>query len=556
MHDTSTTANISASVFVRAARALRPHAPTWALGIEQHASIRALTKGSAVLAVTTPAVGPLAQGLARWAFLRRPLDPALTGHLAGLEDAHLPSRNLAAAMNGRLDAPEEAEAMNELLDAGEAAMTARHLLSRLHQPDQALGWLALGWDRLLRMGNADLPRSLLEATALGDDLAPLVARLRAEWAALYLDPADALPQVEQLDPDLFGPWRDYLLAELALRCGDTERATAGLTELWKTMAWHPQLTLKLHALLHPTLTTTSDFSDVAVLLYSWNKAELLSATLQAVAASDLRQARVFVLDNGSTDHMTEVIGQAKQLFPEGHFHSLTLPVNLGAPAARNWLLSLPEVRASRWAAFLDDDVELPGHWLVQLVSEAERAELEGNPVDVVGCRVTSARRPHTVQSADYHLLPPNDSVKTFVDFAEKIMVFDNASNDFDLGLFGYCRPATSVSGCCHLLSLAGVERCGTFDIRFSPTQFDDLERDIRLGVAGLNVHYAGNLTIRHIQHSSLAKAQSLQAVAHVFGNKIKLEGKYTMDEIRALSGRMLNRMNEDLSRKEDDLLAT
>lgn len=451
----------------------------------------------------------------------------------------------------RLDATqEEIGAITELLDAGQGPLCARHLMPRLANPTVALAWLALSWEKLLRIGNADLPHSLLHVAALDDDLAPLKARLLAQWAMLFLPPEEATAHVLAVDDHLFGAWRAYALAQLALRGGQEEQGTRQLFGLWQHMAWHPQLTLKLRTLRAKTAPAPDDLSDTAVLLYSWNKADLLGDTLDSLAVCDLRGARVFVLDNGSTDHMAARIAKAAKLFPEGQFQSLTLPVNVGAPAARNWLLSLPEVRACTYAAFLDDDVIIPPNWLTHLRSAAEQTR-----ASVIGCRVTSAQSPRTVQSADYHLLPPTDSVKTFVDYPEKVMVFESCANDFDLGLYTYARPATSVSGCCHLLSLESVRQCGDFDIRFTPTQFDDLERDLRLGCANMDIHYAGDLNIRHIQHSSLAKAQSLKSIGHVFGNKIKLEGKYDLEQIRSLQSRMATRLETDLREAEDELLA-
>ncbi len=554
MHDTVNGPS-DAATFIEAVRLIRHHAPTWVLGIEEQGSARSLAQGTAALAKQIPQVLPVALGLAQWAWQRHPLDQILTKHLAKLDPAPKPARSLALALDGRLERPgsdlaKDATAMDELLDAGKAALVTRHLLPRLLEPAHAPAWLALTWDRLLRIGSADLPLSMLEAANLDTHLEPLRARLKAEWAMLYLSPKEAMPLVESLEQDIFGLWKSYALAELALLSGDKETGLARLEKLWKRMSWHPQLTLKLHALLHPDTPTTSNLSNVAVLLYSWNKADLLESTLAALAKTDLLSAKIFVLDNGSTDRLPQVVRQAKALFPQGAFESVTLPINVGAPAARNWLLSLPAVRKAKWVAFLDDDVELPANWLTHLVSAAEA----NDEPDVVGCCVTSAAKPRTVQSADYHLLPPRNGPKTFEDYQENILVFDNCANDFDLGLFSYSRPGTSVSGCCHLLSMASVEQCGDFDIRFTPTQFDDLERDLRLGREGLRIHYAGNLNIRHIQHSSLAKAQSLKSIGHVFGNKIKLEGKYSQAEVQELSAGMATRLESDLARKEDGLL--
>ncbi len=553
MHDTANgPSSPDAAAFIHAARLIRHHAPTWVLGIEEQGSARSLAQGTAALAKQIPQVLPVALGLAQWAWQRRPLDQVLNAHLAKLDPAPKSARSMALA--GRLERPgsdlaKDATVIDELLDAGKATLVARHLLPRLRDPAHALAWLALAWDRLLRMGSSDLPLSMLEAATLDTPLEPLCARLKAEWAMLYLSPKEAMPLVKSLDQEIFGLWKSYALAELTLLSGNKEAGLAQLEKLWRSMAWHPQLTLKLHALLHPDTPTSSDFSDVAVLLYSWNKADLLESTLAALAKTDLRSAKIFVLDNGSTDRLPQVIRQAKALFPQGAFESVTLPINVGAPAARNWLLSLPDVQKAKWAAFLDDDVELPTNWLNHLVSAAE-----AHDADVVGCCITSATKPRTVQSADYHLLPPRDGPKTFEDYQENILVFDNCANDFDLGLFSYSRPATSVSGCCHLLSLASVEQCGDFDICFTPTQFDDLERDLRLGRKGLRIHYAGNLSIGHIQHSSLAKAQSLKSIGHVFGNKIKLEGKYSQAEVQKLSAGMTARLEADLEEKENKLL--
>lgn len=38
---------------------------------------------------------------------------------------------------------------------------------------------------------------------------------------------------------------------------------------------------------------------------------------------------------------------------------INVPVNIGAPAARNWLMKLSDVKACDWAIYLDDDILLP-----------------------------------------------------------------------------------------------------------------------------------------------------------------------------------------------------
>ncbi|WP_022660776.1 glycosyltransferase family 2 protein [Paucidesulfovibrio longus] len=533
---------------------LRPAAPTWPLGIEEDRTALAFGHGMLRMGVErAPALLPAARELLLWNWQRRPLSlDALTPLLeAGRTQPFTPPlprflRKLHAALARPLDS----EPLRAAMDAGEQALALKHLLLRVRQPGEGIFWLAASWDWLLRLGREDLPPSLLDAADVEPDLLPLKNRLRAEWALHYLPPKQALAHAQALSPELWSPFSDYLRAELPLRMDERAEGIRLLAGVWRRLPWHPQLTLKLSNLLEPPVPASDeDYSDTCVLVYSWNKAELLEQTLRSLAASDLRRALVVALDNGSSDATAETVRRCRSLFAPGRFLDVRLPVNVGAPAARNWLLSLPEVRACRRAAFLDDDVLLPADWLVRL----GRA-MDESGADVAGCRIISASAPACIQSADYHLLPPGQCPSTFQEREDNILIFDNCANALDLGLFSYRRPALSVSGCCHLLSMEGVRRAGDFDIRFSPTQFDDLERDLRVGLNGMKVVYEGRLAVRHVQHSSLAKAQTLAGIGHVFGNRIKLEGKYGREEIKALGDRHRETLWTDLLARRKALL--
>jgi GT2 family glycosyltransferase len=116
----------------------------------------------------------------------------------------------------------------------------------------------------------------------------------------------------------------------------------------------------------------------------------------------------------------------------------------------------------------------------------------------------------------------------------RVLIYANCAGGLDTGLFSYVRPCLSVSGCCHLISLAAVAKAGPFDLRYTPSQFDDLDRDLRSAMAGLPAVYAGTLAVRHVQHSSLAKSQTPRQIGHVMGNKLKLDTKYADEELTAL----------------------
>ena len=241
--------------------------------------------------------------------------------------------------------------------------------------------------------------------------------------------------------------------------------------------------------------------------------------LTHLAATDLGEAVVAVLDNGSTDATPDMLAGAAALFPADRFVSVRLPVNVGAPGARNWLLTLPEVAACAHVAFLDDDAFPEADWLSRLLATARDNPTAG----AIGCAITDMDAPRDHQSADFNLFPPDMGQPSLAEVKERLFVCEPCRGAADVSLFAYARPCLSVSGCCHLLSRRAIEKAGPFDIRFNPTQFDDLERDIRSFLAGYPSVYDGTVRVAHKQGSSLAKAQTQAQVSQVLGNKIKLE---------------------------------
>jgi GT2 family glycosyltransferase len=527
--------------------------PGLPLGFEEPDSRLALSRRTLAMAAENPALEPLARGMAAWTWQRDPLSQGTCRLLLEAGQNGPACGETANVLAQRLDAllslPFPADDWQALMQSGEHALVLRHLLPRLRTPGTGAAWLARTWDWLMRLGRADLPRDMLEATAWEPALLPLRDRLLAEWTFFYAASDEALERIEALG-ECFGHWRLLAACEALTHLGRETEARERLETLWRRLPWHPHLTLKLHALRHAP-APARDASDAVVLLYSWNKRDLLRATLEGGAGPDLLGARVAVLDNGSTDGAGDMLRQVRERFPEGALEIVSLPVNVGAPAARNWLLSLPRVRAATHAVFLDDDVVLPKGWLARLLGTA-RAHPEAG---VVGCRIVSASAPVCLQSADYNLLPGRQGVESFPGFPENIHLFDNTASGLDLGLFSYVRRTLSVSGCCHALRVSTLDTVGGFDLRLSPTQFDDLERDLRANLAGVPVLYDGGLAVRHVQHSSLARAKSTAAVGQVLGNKVKLECLYDQEQIKSLAESGLDRLWDDLAVKERELRA-
>jgi hypothetical protein len=116
----------------------------------------------------------------------------------------------------------------------------------------------------------------------------------------------------------------------------------------------------------------------------------------------------------------------------------------------------------------------------------------------------------------------------------------------DFGQFSYLRPAVSVTGCCHLLTRANLDSAGLFDLRFSPSQFDDFERDLRSCTKGLYPLYQGHLRVRHVKRSGVVAGTSPWQQANIVGNLSKLRAAYSREQISGISKGGLERLKRDL----------
>lgn len=528
-------------------RRIRPQVPAWAFTAEGHWN--QLRLAGEILAASARDRELLRPGLdlLLWGFLSRPLEISLAGPLLGLETKVPflpPGLKLVLAALAGLPADSVDPAWDEVRDAEDPAEVAAFVRPRLARPGQGLSWLSRAWDCLAGLGAFGELRDLVLAADLTGPLALLRPRLLAE-AALYAGPADeALRLLDGLDPDLWSPWREQRAARAALGLGLQDRAAAGLAAAQRRLPWHPNLLLARHALLHPLPAPARTHGRVAVGLYSWNNAALLKPTLDALLASDLGAARVLFLDNGSTDDTRALLVSAAEALGQDRAEVVGLPVNVGAPAARNWLLTRPAAREADWVAFLDDDALPPADWLGRLLAAGAACPAAG----AVGPRIVDAGAPSVLQSVDTHLLPP---------LAEgaHIEFLDATTGLSDAGLFDYPRPCLSVTGCCHLLKRSALDAAGHFDIRFSPSQLDDFERDLRALLAGIPCLYLGTLAVRHRHASALGLRQSPARQGNARGNLFKLSHLHPRESVARAAAADLDLAWEDLLAKAADLEA-
>lgn len=115
--------------------------------------------------------------------------------------------------------------------------------------------------------------------------------------------------------------------------------------------------------------------NVTVVICTYNRCECLARALESIAAQVLPDSvrwEVLVIDNNSTDHTRDVVGEFSKRFP-GRFRCVVEPQQ-GLSFARN-----TGVRESRGTmlAFTDDDVIVEPTWLQNLTAPMETAKCGG-----------------------------------------------------------------------------------------------------------------------------------------------------------------------------------
>ncbi len=511
----------------------------------------------------------LAGDILLWSFGENPLSGPLAAEILGAADLPLAESARAAlsAVAGLWRAPEAKEGglayFERLAQKRDTQKLADFLAAQVDKDPGGLFWREKALALALYSGEAELSRAL-EATALAGlsampGLAPAARILSAQSAFLRGDAEFCLDElVGDLQPlqEAYGPAFAAARAGLALlSAGEDAAALPLLRDCLRVAPWQAalaQVAADAESGLRHQLAPVP--GPALVLLYSWNKAADLDATLASLAASDLStaeggRARVMVLDNGSTDDTAQVLDAWAARLGDA-FLRVALPVNIGAPAARNWLAATPEAKAAETLVYLDDDVMLPPDWLQRL-----GAALQTHPdAGVVGCKVADHQAPHLLQNVAGHLVIPPDAAddRPDVDFRSltpnPFRLCDAHLQGPDWGLFDFVSPCASVTGCCHLFRRGAFDAVGGFSLALAPSQYDDFERDLRMLAKGRAAVCQGHLRVRHRKRSGLAaqgsQGQADDASSNAQGNRYKMQTMHSREEIAGFIAAQAQRLGE------------
>ncbi|WP_432734747.1 glycosyltransferase family 2 protein [Maridesulfovibrio sp. FT414] len=342
-----------------------------------------------------------------------------------------------------------------------------------------------------------------------------------------------------------------LAASVLLEQGSRDKAVEVLSGTVAEQPWRVSETLRLYDLVRGLDLDREPFAgSLAILLYSFNKAQELDATLASLHASDLHGAKIFMLDNGSGDDTARVIDRWQQVFGDGLVR-IDLPVNIGAAAARNWLMNVPEVRACDFALYLDDDVEVQPDWLSRLGVAVKVYPDAG----VWGCKVVDHSSPAVMQSVDLHIAQPSrdEGDGPEVDLSKMspnpFKVSDLHHQLLDAGYFDYMRPCASVTGCCHLFRTAKLLDNGGFSLFLSPSQYDDMEHDLRSCLKGEFGVYQGHLRVLHRKNTGAASRTDVVQEGNALGNKYKMQAMHPRSEILRIMADEERLLQSDLEKK-------
>jgi len=388
--------------------------------------------------------------------------------------------------------------------------------------------------------------------ALPAGLAPHKANVLARINGLRGQCSDSA-RLSQNVGDTFGPSFSALRAGLCmLDEGDPASANLLLLESLNRTPWNTSLLLRVHDLLSGWDTALHPLSgSTAILLSSWNKAIELDATLRSLLGSELSGVSIFVLDNGSTDSTAEVLRSWQSRFDSrlglGRFSVITLPVNIGVAAARNWLMHLDDVKRHDFICYLDDDVLLPHDWLLRFGTAVRQYPDAG----VWGCKEVSHANSVLIQSADNHLFVDPETLSLDLTRAapNPFKLSDLHSQSLDTGLQNILRPCASVAGCCHLFRTKVLLESGDFAIQLSPVHYEDMEHDLRLCLSGHFAVYQGHLAIRHKKITRPASHTSMQEEGNALGNRYKLQTMHDPAAIAAAMAEERQILGKDLLRK-------
>lgn len=223
------------------------------------------------------------------------------------------------------------------------------------------------------------------------------------------------------------------------------------------------------------------YIEATVIIVSWNSAAHLRESITALEKQYVRDFKVVIIDNGSTDEMSQV---AVPLNRKLHLIFEHLPSNLGFAAANNIGACLAH---GKWIVLLNADAFPEPDWLEKLLDAAEK-----NPE-------YTAFSSRQIQYYDPHLLDGAGDAYHISGLAWR--------NHYNLPADRYGLEAGEIFSPCAAAAMYSREeflKAGGFDEDYF-SYFEDVDLGFRLRINGAKCLYVPDAVVRHVGSASTGK---------------------------------------------------
>jgi GT2 family glycosyltransferase len=245
-----------------------------------------------------------------------------------------------------------------------------------------------------------------------------------------------------------------------------------------------------------------------LIVLGWNRWDLTRRCLDSLRETDLSEAEVLVVDNGSTDETPRSLSAYPWL------RVIRNPRNLGFVRGNN--VGIAEADPDSDIVLLNNDVEFRQHdWLQRLRSCAHETPGAG----IVGCRLVLP---------DGRLLHAGTYILPETMWGQQI-----GSLERDVGQYAETREVEGIVFACAYIRREVLDAIGQLSLDFE-SYFEDTDYCLRARRAGFKTFVCGSVTLVHNEHGSTTGdtgefMRIFQASQEVFRKKWEriLEARYT-----------------------------
>ncbi len=216
---------------------------------------------------------------------------------------------------------------------------------------------------------------------------------------------------------------------------------------------------------------------VAVIVLNYNKKNYILDCLDSIFKLEYNNFEVIVVDNGSTDGSFQEI---KTKYPRTHL--VLSKVNLGVAGGRNLGIEYAKENLDyKFLLFLDDDIVIDKNALTEMVKSFDINKNTG----IVAPKCYMTNYPEKIQYAG------GMSVNLYTGKIKNI-----GGGEKDEGQFDESKFIPSCGGL-SLISDELIKKVGSFDERFNPYGWEDVDLSLRATKNGFKIFYNHEAIVYH-----------------------------------------------------------